>query len=154
VGRPSQGAHANVGKGAGRPEPHLAIDAHVLRCDAVLREMDEAAEVGAELFEEEAQLARLLAGNRGTDFHEIRHKRRAVSTPGTSFTCRSTRPIASADPTCTVNRMKAWAPRERVLTAVTLMRSREIASEISRSSPCRSRATTSMSAENGASSPF
>ena len=53
--------------------------------------------------------------------------------------------------TCSVKRMKACAPRESVFTAVTLMRSREIASEMSRSSPWRSSATTSTSAENGAS---
>src|SRR6185437_104502 len=81
------------------------------------------------------------------------HRRLAVSTPGTSFTWRSTRPIASALDTCTVKRMNAWAPRESVFMAVTLIRSRAIASVMSRSSPWRSTATTSTSAKNGASSP-
>jgi hypothetical protein len=59
--------------------------------------------------------------------------------------------MASALVTCSVNRMKACEPRDKVFTAVTLMRSREIASEMSRSKPWRSSATTSRSAENGAS---
>src|SRR5258708_4711993 len=80
-----------------------------------------------------------------------RHRRRAESTPGTSFTWRRTLMMASAEPTCSVKRMNAWDPRESVLTAVTLMRSRAIASEMSRSNPCRSSATTSRSAEKGAS---
>src|SRR5262249_53205647 len=73
------------------------------------------------------------------------HRLAAESTPGTSRTSVSARFSSSSPRTSSVKAMRACRFFDSVLTAVTLILSRENTSEISRSSPWRSIASTTTS---------